>query len=419
MCLLDGSKVLEVSKVHNKCRLKDSQTGRLRQAHKRGLLRAVTKARAVMMATFDYGVVGAASDIGDPMMADSDKTVAPAWQQAAESPASEASATESTSSRTTTIEQARRFLSDETVQNSTREKKEEFLKSKGLGDEDIRALLDEQSSQIESSTSDAKPTAPEDSKQVVVAASPSQPSAPPPSSAPPIITYPEFLTHSPRSPPLVTPTGVLNLLAAAATTLTALYGAANYIVSPMVDNLTEARSDYYDHVNIKLSGLVERLEGVVSEVPYKNGSLLKSEVNFEDDSSYDDPTELFHRDVGTQTSPQALSPPPLGFEEKPIDSQSRCLAELTASLKDLTDTYTRQSENTADLNSALRGIRDEVDKLGYQPLSDYSTLYGGSGFGISRSATDSEDEIKKTKDAIRSVKGMFLSSRMFPAAATR
>lgn len=182
----------------------------------------------------------------------------------------------------------------------------------------------------------------------------------------------------------------------------------------MVETLSESRSDYYAHVSQNLSTLVGKLEGVVSEVPYKNGKPLKSEADVDDDSSYGDPTEMFHRDFGTQTSPltSAVASPVPG--EKTVEQQASHLAQLTSSLKELSDTYVSQAENSGNLHLSLREFRENVDKLAYPSGPEYSSLYGGSGFGMGRSS-EPEDEIKKTKDAIRSVKGMFLSSRMFPA----
>lgn len=342
-------------------------------------------------------------------MADSKKADAPAINNEASTPEPESKPT---------LEQARRFLSDENVRNESKEKKTDFLKGKGFSSDDIEKLLSEDATTEGSITASdgAQPAAETESATNVSrsTASPTQTASSPPSETAPIITYPEFLTHSPKPPPLLTPTRLLNAATVLTTAWTLAYGAARFIVAPMVDNLAESRTDYYEHVNTKLSTLVEKLEGVVSEVPYKNGKLSRSDVDVDDDSSYGDPSEMFHRDIGTQTSPfttELSSPETKG---KPVDEQARRLAQLSASMKELSTMYTNQAETTNSLHLEMQGIREEVDKLGYNS-GDYSTLYGGSGFG----RTDPDDEIKKTKDAIRSVKGMFLSSRMFPAAAAR
>jgi hypothetical protein len=191
----------------------------------------------------------------------------------------------------------------------------------------------------------------------------------------------------------------------------------------MVDNLNEARSEYYDHVNKNLSQLVAKLEGAVSEVPYKNGKPLKFQHHSRDiddnESTISDPTELFHRDVGTQTSP----PPSLvgstsntsNSNENPVDVQARHLSAISASLRELTLMHTQKAESNADLRSAIGEIREQADKFLYPPIQNFS-VYGGLGSGQS---SGPDDEFKNTKDAIRSVKGLFLSSRSFPAVATR
>ncbi|KXJ89649.1 hypothetical protein Micbo1qcDRAFT_189364 [Microdochium bolleyi] len=298
------------------------------------------------------------------------------------------------------LDQARRFLRDAIVRTETAERKTAFLKNKGFKEEEIQQLIEEADSGFEGPIS-----------------ADSQPSEPAP-----IITYPEFLTKSAKPPPLATPSSVLNILAVSGGVWTALYGAARYIVNPMTQNLSDSRQDYYNHVNEHLSTFVEKLEGVVSEVPYKNGKLIKpvnDEYHDDDDvaSTASDPTELFHRDFGTQTDPPTSLLAPLDSEkksEKPIDVQARRLASLRAQLEDLTKTYTQRAENTEDLNAILREIREDVDKLAY-PQMDYGSSYAG----FSGRSSNPDDEVQKTKDAIRSVKGMFLSSRSFPAVSAR
>ncbi|OTA65116.1 hypothetical protein K449DRAFT_431703 [Hypoxylon sp. EC38] len=334
------------------------------------------------------------------------------------------------STATTTLEQARIFLRDESVRDSSVEKKTEFLKSKGLDDAQIQKLLEEVEQDTQASNpppttnkpmsenGDAgrTPEANRDIDTIVPAASSTSDPAP-------IITYPEFLTTSPKPPPLMTPSRLANILAVSGSIWTVLYGTARYVVNPMVETLNDSRADYYAHVNEKLEQLVEKLEDAVSEVPYKNGKLLKSKeesIYGDDESTFSDPTELFHRDIGTQTSPLMLPEDSRSGSphrtDKPIDAQARRLSALRASLREMNEMHIRHAESSAELNALLREVRDEVDKLGAPPLTDYSSFHGGLAYGRS---SEPDDEVKKTKDAIRSVKGMFLSSRSFPATAAR
>ncbi|KAI0843716.1 peroxisomal membrane anchor protein conserved region-domain-containing protein [Hypoxylon sp. FL0890] len=329
----------------------------------------------------------------------------------------------------TTLEQARIFLRDESVRDSSIEKKTEFLKSKGLDDVQIQKLLEEveQAAQASNPPSTTNEPAREDGVSERDSKANRDTETIPPatsssSNTAPIITYPEFLTTSPKPPPLMTPSRLANILAVSGSIWTVLYGTARYVVSPMVETLNDSRADYYAHVNEKLEQLVEKLEDAVSEVPYKNGKLLKSKqedsVYGDDESTFSDPTELFHRDIGTQTSPLMLAEDARSSSpaDKPIDAQARRLSALRASLREMNDMHIHHAENSAELNALLREVRDEVDKLGAPPLADFSSYHGGLSYGRS---SEPDDEVKKTKDAIRSVKGMFLSARSFPTTAAR
>ncbi|KAI1343756.1 peroxisomal membrane anchor protein conserved region-domain-containing protein [Xylariaceae sp. FL0016] len=368
-------------------------------------------------------------------MSSDEKKNIPAWQQS--QAAADAQPSDSTE---TTLDQARTFLDDETVRNASAEKKREFLKSKGFDDAQIRQLLNESEHGTETASTTDLDSMSEPSNSSKSIGSQVQPrsTAQEPSTrntqasssetstndTPPIITYPEFLTKSQRPPPLITPSRLANILTVSGSVWTLLYGTARFVVNPMVETLNDSRSDYYTHVNDKLDLLVEKLEGAASEVPYKNGKPLRSkndDVPYADDeSTISDPTELFHRDIGTQTSPPATATPTLNgtsqTADKPIDHQARRLASIQSSLRELTLLNTQKAENTSDLNSMLREIRDEVDKLAYPPTPEFSSTYGGLGYGRT---SEPDDEVKKTKDAIRSVKGVFLSARSFPTATAR
>jgi hypothetical protein len=323
------------------------------------------------------------------------------------------------------------------------EKKREFLRSKGFDDALITQLLNEhrndgQSSASESASQSATESTatPDDvgdqkTETQLDAKEASSTSANSASSAavssmtdsPPIITYPEFLTKPERPPPLITPSRLANILAVSGAVWALFYGMAGLVVRPMVDNLNDARSEYYAHVNGKLAQLVEKLEGAASKVPYKDAKHLKSkhqERAIDDNESItSDPTELFHRDVGTQTSPRlsivGTTPSATGNTEQPVDIQARKLSAISASLREISLMYTQRAEGTASLRSIVGEVRDQADKVAYPPAQDFSTY---AGFGYGRSA-EPDDEFKKTKDAIRSVKGLFLSARSFPAATAR
>lgn len=359
----------------------------------------------------------------------------PSWQQAASTAGD---------SGTTTLDQARKFLQDESVRESSREKKVEFLKSKGLGEADINTLLDETDSSAAAAASTTINTTTAGTQQATKA----EPRAEPThdtarafsnpdtkTDQPPIITYPEFLTKPAKPPPLITASGLLNSLGIVAGLSTFVYGATKYLVSPMVDSLTEARVDFHENANKNLSQLVEKLEHAVSEIPESYHTAGKragthipageytDAAEDDDASSYDDPTELFHRDVGVQTSPP---PTPGGLSYPTTTASSKHSSAVTAqqhadklgrlitSIRDLSTDLASQADGFGEAKSVLEDFGRDLHTLTYPPES-----FGvGSGYLYGAARSEPEDEIKKVKNNIRSVKGVLLSTRSF-AAPTR
>ncbi|KAK1754321.1 peroxisomal membrane protein PEX14 [Echria macrotheca] len=321
-----------------------------------------------------------------------------------------------------TREQARRFLQEPDVQKQTTERKADFLRSKGITESEIRELLEEAASEprteassqsIESKDEGANPKQTRDMKTIHPAEKKED--------RPPIITYPEFLTKPVRPPPLITVNGFLNTLYAFGGFSTLLYGTSKYVVEPMVQSLTEARISLHETAKEDLRKLVEKLETVVSEIPptAKKAELAVGGESYRDEdekSSYDDPTELFHRDIGVQTSLPS-SPVPRAAELAPPESasaqQARRLTELVASVKAISDGLVSQTEDFGDTTSVLAALRDDVTQLSAAHHQSYAS--GFATYGGNRDEPD--DETKKAKENIRRVKGVLLSSRNFPASS--
>lgn len=337
----------------------------------------------------------------------------------------------------------------------------EFLKSKGLGEADINTLLDETDARraaaaaaapttTTTTTTNATTTATQHATKAEPRTEPTHDTARAPSDSdiiktdqPPIITYPEFLTKPAKPPPLITASGLLNSLGIVAGLSTFVYGATKYLVSPMVDSLTEARVEFHENANKNLSNLVEKLEHAVSEIPESYhtagkraalaGSLHTPAAEYtdaadDDASSYDDPTELFYRDVGVQTSPP---PTPGGLSYPATDGTAAAastkhssalaaqqhadkLGRLITSIRDLSADLASQADGFGEAKSVLDDFGRDLHALTYPPES-----FGvGSGYLYGAARSEPEDEIKKVKSNIRSVKGVLLSTRSF-AAPTR
>ncbi|KUI68047.1 hypothetical protein VM1G_03273 [Cytospora mali] len=402
-------------------------------------------------------------------MADSDKETAamiPSWQRAA----STAALGDNSSSHTavgghSTLERARTFLQDETVILSSREKKIEFLKSKGIEETDIHKLLDEaeEATTAQATTNNTTITKGEGqaggsspSNKAIVASTPEskpeqqnqhqhqhQHQQDNRSDHPPIITYPEFLTKPAKPPPLITASGLLNSLGIVAGLSALVYGATKHLVSPMVETLNEARADFHDNANKNLSRLVEQLENAVSEIPasyhavgkntpeaHNTNKLLEDGPCYNDDSSssYDDPTELFHRDVGVQTSPPATPDVPShtggwpsgnpnnNNSNKPGSNpqqEADKLNNIISSVRGLSSTLVSQAEDLVETKNVLDQFNQDLHSLTYPPESfgfGSSYLYGT----VAAARAEPDDEVKRVKNSIRSVKGVLLSTRSFP-----
>ncbi|WYZ37560.1 hypothetical protein EsH8_II_001066 [Colletotrichum jinshuiense] len=331
------------------------------------------------------------------------------------------------------LEVARKFLHDDEIKDAPREAKVAFLLSKGLSAQEIEQLLGSSASEP-AQEQEITPTqqAPASSTRMTTAAAEPQAtttpqneiSLPQQTDNPPVITYPEFLTKPTRPPPLITANGIFNTLYAFAGISTLLYGTSKYLVAPMVENLTEARYDLHETTSQNLSKIIEKLEGTVSEIPAKKPTsveLLKDDASSD---SADDPTELFHRDIGTQTS--IPSTPRLGEggfgaaagkddrNKSASEKQAGRLVELKGSVDWLKNTVVSDAEDLADLKSKMDVLKDDLVQLAYPSPQDYVgsySLYGGPR------KNEPEDEIKKARDNIRRVKGVLLSTRNFPASA--
>jgi hypothetical protein len=232
---------------------------------------------------------------------------------------------------------------------------------------------------------------------------------------PPIITYPEFLTTPPSPTPLVTKSRLLTTLYLFGGLSALIYGTNAYLVEPMLASLTTSRISLAKTASGNLQKLINKLESVVSEVPLpKNG---KMEVEREEDEESDeDPTEMFHRDIGVQTSlpasPSLSRPASPGPQATPLDDQTARLTSLHTSISGLTEGSTAEGHEVNDLSTTIGDLREYLDGLAYvAPTFGY-----GSGYGVlgGSSAKDQDDEIGRVKASIRGVKGVLLSARSFP-----
>lgn len=180
----------------------------------------------------------------------------------------------------------------------------------------------------------------------------------------------------------------------------------------MVETLNESRSEYHDTTSKKLNDLVTQLEKTVSVVPptanANSGSSAQSP-----DFDNEDPAEMFHRDIGTQTSLPATPAPGQEKKEPAALTQANQLAKLTRWTAGLRDDVRGQSSSFADMKSEIDVFRNELDTMTYAQHD-----FGGTSYEMFGGPKKNEpnDEIRKVRDNIRRIKGVLLSTRSFPAS---
>ncbi|OBT69725.1 hypothetical protein VE03_00852 [Pseudogymnoascus sp. 23342-1-I1] len=327
--------------------------------------------------------------------------------------------------RTSVLEDARKFLEEDEVKDASTDKKVAFLEGKGLSSEEIHQLLGiTRNLEASNPESQASPKSPAPLPQPAAASttpSPPQPQpqsppqppspAPPSPSTPPTITHPESLTPPPPPPPLITAPRLLKTLYLFGGLSALLYGTSTHLVAPMSASLSSSRHELATTAQAHLSALISRLKPLVSQVPQP---VLAQGERYEDKDGEDsdgDPTEMFHRDIGVQTSPIISRPSSPSQEEKVsvAEAQAKKAATIGAILSDVDLTISSELHEASNLQTGIDDLKKYLDSLMYNPPT---FSYGaGSAFGGKR---DEDDEIGRVKREIRAVKGVLLTARSFP-----
>lgn len=318
----------------------------------------------------------------------------------------------------------RAFLAHSTVQGATNEKKRAFFEQKGISKELIDQVLNEQDAPT-FNTNDFESFKRTQALPARPTPQPAQQARP---SAPPIITYPEFLMEARKPPPLITPTRVLNTAYIAGGFAALLYGASQYLIAPMSAGLTESRHDFAGHSLGKVDEMNERLSKLVSKVPeVKKEKATATESEIDDTASeVSDPAELYHRNIGTQTSPPSsrtasLSSRPAQPEKDKQDMIGRQTTSLRIMKEHLSDMLERTEKLETpykDANEKISNLRHQLDTMLYaSPGVGTWSLSGeleSTASGANGNAAGKADAIEDLKKEIRAVKGVLLSAKRFP-----
>jgi hypothetical protein len=202
-----------------------------------------------------------------------------------------------------------------------------------------------------------------------------------------------------------------------------MYGLSKYIVEPMTQNLAESRHDFASHTKEKLEELNTKLEGSVSTDPALKPKSKIADIVDDISEADSDPTELFHRDFGTQTTPTLSRRPSVSSSadtESVVSSHESRLKILTSHLRELEATRSNDRAASDSLKTKLSDLSTYLSDMSYQNqyYSGMGGLYGGT-YGLPKTKDGKDDHIEALKTDIRAVKGVLLSARNFPAGGPR
>jgi hypothetical protein len=195
-----------------------------------------------------------------------------------------------------------------------------------------------------------------------------------------------------------------------------VYGTNTYLIAPMLEQLTTSRLSLAESASDNLQTLMRKLEELVSAIPPSGKGL----VGLDEESEDEDPSEMFHRDIGVQTSlpssPHA-SRPSSPSPTSELEGQATRLSVLSTSLKGLVEDSTSEGRNVSDLSTTVGVLREYLDGLAYV-VPSYGYGVGGYGVGgytgLVGAGGKEEDAMARVKSSIRGVKGVLLSARTFP-----
>ncbi|PQE26381.1 peroxin 14 17 protein [Rutstroemia sp. NJR-2017a BBW] len=323
--------------------------------------------------------------------------------------------TKESPSQLSAIEQAKQFLEEDEIKDATTDKKIAFLESKGLQKEDIQKLLGVTRNEEATGSAATSSTVPKGAP-IEPAPETNQPTQvyTPPREQAPIITYPEFLVQPTGPQPLITKHRLLTTLYLFGSLSFLLHGTNTFLIRPMFQTLTESRLSLSSTTLSNLQKLIKKLESTVSEIPitysvHHKGSLHPEYLDSDAESQTSDPTEIFHRDIGIQTS--LPSSPTVHTPGSPSWGSSNATSNMKSVLSSFVDDSKDEESSAQDLNTRMDLLKEYLQGLAYTAPT---FGYGGGGFSNGGNGRDKEDEISKVKKEIRGVKGVLLSARSFP-----
>ncbi|KAI1005325.1 hypothetical protein K3495_g2893 [Podosphaera aphanis] len=309
------------------------------------------------------------------------------------------------------IEQSRKFLKNDQVKDASTESKIAFLEHKGLTSEEIESAMNNTDETGTSSTTVSPQESTAKSTRVEEIHTSAKSNL-----QPPVITYPEFLTNPPPTQaPILTTKSLLTTVYLTSLLTATLHGTHSYAQS-MLEKLGDSRHELFSTALSKLEILSSKLESVVSEKPQIKKLTNDKSAESKDGKCNQEPTELFHRDIGIQTSPPPTRSDfsPLQSVQTPLVHQSSRLAAIHSNLEDISGCLTSEAKSDAELENKVSELCSYLNTLAYPlpSLIGYGNMYHGNG----PSKNEVIDKAAEIKREIKGMKGLLLSARSFPGA---
>ena len=242
-----------------------------------------------------------------------------------------------------------------------------------------------------------------------------------PQDLPPIITYPEFLMHTKQSPSsLLTGDNLLKAAYLLSGAFVAAYATSTYVVRPMLTSLHSARHSLLEGSLQNIQALNEKLEGVVSAVPHQ-ASALESKSGREPHPYPTEPSneswtsQLYSRETGTQTTPGVSRSPSLSAiqtaeTQAALENEHIPLENIRKVLNSILTLEEQAQTETCDVKDGMNDFEISMRTL---------LLTNSRGSKLNVSGEVGSDVVEKAKAEIKSIKGVLLSARNFPASGGR
>lgn len=195
-----------------------------------------------------------------------------------------------------------------------------------------------------------------------------------------------------------------------------IYGLSKYIIAPMTENLADARHDFATHTQEQLVEFNKQLSQSVSVDPATKAKAKATDVADDVSEADSDPTELYHRDYGTQTTPELSRRPSAAGADDPhptVTAHENRLKIIKSHLQELETTKSNHTTSQDSLRTKVSDLTSYLSEMSYQNQYYSNGLYGSS-FGVPTPKDGKHDQIEVLKVGIRAVKGVFLSARNFP-----